>query len=104
MTTTAQETMMILLEANYILIWKDLEMKNTKRPLLLINKAGEPTIYDAPEPLALITKEKEQPDNYPFPLSREQQFELLYLMRSRKSGIITREELCNLIFIQPTFY
>ena len=79
-------------------------MKNTKRPLLLVNKVGQPTIYDAPEPLALIAKEKEHLDNYPFPLSREQQFELLYLMRSRKSGIITREELHSLIFIQPTLH
>ena len=79
-------------------------MKTTKEPILLVNKVKQLTIYDAPEPLALITKEKEQLDNYPFPLSREQQFELLYLMRSRKSGIITREELCNLIFIQPTLH
>ena len=79
-------------------------MKNTKEPILLLNKVENPTIYDAPEPLALIIKEKESLDNYPFPLSREQQFELLYLMRSRKSGIITREELRNLIFTQPTLH
>ena len=79
-------------------------MKNTKEPILLLNRAEKPTIYDPPEPLALIVAEKEELDNYPFPLSREQQFELLYLMRSRKSGIITREELHNLIFTQPTLH
>jgi hypothetical protein len=79
-------------------------MKNTKEPILLVNKAEKPTIYDAPEPLALIAAEREELDNYPFPLSRDQQFELLYLMRSRKSGIITREELHNLIFTQPTLH
>jgi hypothetical protein len=79
-------------------------MKNRKEPILLTQKIEKPTIYDAPEPLALIVKEKEKLDKYPFPLSREQQFELLYLMRTRKSGIITREELQNIIFAQPTLH
>jgi hypothetical protein len=79
-------------------------MNNRKYPILLVRKVEKPTIYDAPEAVGLIAKEREELDNYPFPLSREQQFELLYLMRSRKSGIITREELHNLIFPQPVLH
>jgi hypothetical protein len=79
-------------------------MKDKKEPILLVNKVKKATIYDAPEPLALIVREREQEDRYPFPLSRDQQFELLYLMRTRKSGIITREELQNIIFTEPTLH
>ena len=79
-------------------------MKDKKEPILLVNKVQKATIYDAPEPLALIVREREQEDRYPFPLSRDQQFELLYLMRTRKSGIITREELQNIIFTEPTLH
>ena len=79
-------------------------MKDKKEPILLVHKVKKATIYDAPEPLALIVREREQEDRYPFPLSRDQQFELLYLMRTRKSGIITREELQNIIFTEPTLH
>jgi hypothetical protein len=79
-------------------------MKNKKEPLLLVNKTKKTTIYDAPEPQALMIKERESYERYPFPLSRDQQFELLYLIRSRKSGIITREELQNIIFAEPTLH
>ena len=85
-------------------IRKEIKMKNRKDPILLVRKVEKPTIYDPPAALGLIVKEREELDNYPFPLSREQQFELLYLMRSRKSGIITREELHNLIFPQPVLH
>ena len=106
-TTILPATMTILQEINtFVLvnIRKEIKMKNRKDPLLLIHKVEKPTIYDAPEALGLIVKKREELDNYPFPLSREQQFELLYLMRSRKSGIITREELHNLIFPQPVLH
>ena len=79
-------------------------MKQKKEPLLLVNKIKKTSIYDAPEPTALIVKEREQEDRYPFPLSRDQQFDLLYLLRTKKSGIITREELQNIIFAAPTLH
>ena len=79
-------------------------MKQKKEPILLVNKIKKTSIYDAPEPLALIVKEREEEDRYPFPLARDQQFELLYLIRTRKSGIITREELQNIIFAAPTLH
>ena len=79
-------------------------MKHKTTPLLLVNRVEKRTIYDAPEPLALIKREEEAGDQYPFPLSREQQFELLYLIRTRKSGIITREELQSIIFAAPTLH
>jgi hypothetical protein len=79
-------------------------MKHKTTPLLLVNKIEETTIYDAPEPAALIKRQHEATDRYPFPLSREQQFELLYLLRTRKSGIVTREELQSIIFPAPTLH
>jgi hypothetical protein len=79
-------------------------MKNKKEPILLVNKVKKTSIYDAPEPLALIVREREEEDQYPFPLSRDQQFGLLYLLRTKKSGIITREELRNIIFAAPTLH
>ena len=79
-------------------------MKDKKEPILLVNKVQKATIYDAPEPLALIVREREQEDRYPFPLSRDQQFDLLYLLRTKKSGIITRDELQNIIFAAPTLH
>ena len=79
-------------------------MKIKKEPILLVNKAERTTIYDVPEPLALIMAENKKNTHYPFPLSQEQQFELLYLIRTRKSGIITREELQNIIFTQPILH
>jgi hypothetical protein len=79
-------------------------MKHKKTPLLLVNRMEKHTIYDAPEAAALIKRQKEVMERYPFPLSREQQFELLYLMRSRRSGIITREELQSIIFAAPTLH
>ena len=79
-------------------------MKDKKEPILLVNKVQKATIYDAPEPQALMIKERESRERYPFPLSRDQQFELLYLVRNRKSGIITRQELQNIIFAEPTLH
>jgi hypothetical protein len=79
-------------------------MKHKTTPILLVNRVEKHTIYDAPEPTALIKRQKEVMERYPFPLSREQQFELLYLMRSRRSGIITREELQSIIFAAPTLH
>jgi hypothetical protein len=80
-------------------------MKHKTKPLLLVNRVEKScTIYDAPEATALVKRQEEATDRYPFPLSREQQFELLYLMRTRKSGIITREELQSIIFTAPTLH
>ena len=80
-------------------------MKDKTTPLLLVNRIEKRcTIYDAPEATALAKRQKEATDRYPFPLSHEQQFELLYLIRTRKSGIITREELQNIIFSAPTLH
>ena len=79
-------------------------MKQKKEPLLLVNKIKKTSIYDAPEPLALIVKEREEGDRYPFPLTRDQQFDLLYLLRTKRSGIITREELQNIIFATRTLH
>ena len=79
-------------------------MKEKKETILLVNKVRKTSIYDAPEPLALIVKERDLENRYPFPLSRDQQFDLLYLLRTKKSGIITREELQNIIFAAPTLH
>ena len=78
-------------------------MKHQK-PIRLVYEIKKTSIYDAPEPLALILGEKKKTRYSPFPLSPEQQFELLYLVRTRKSGIITREELQDIIFVEPTLH
>ena len=79
-------------------------MKNKTKPILLVDRAEKTSIHDPPEPSALILSRREEFKKYPFPLSRDQQFELLYLIRTRKSGIVTREELQNIIFIEPTLH
>ena len=78
-------------------------MKSTK-PILLVHEIKKTSIYDPPEPLALIAAESKKARKHPFPLSSQQQFELLYLLKTRKSGIITREELQNIIFAEPTLH
>ena len=55
---------------------------------------------DVPETRAIEMAEV-SPDTYmntPFPLSTETQKRLLELIYNRKSGIITRQELINVIF------
>jgi hypothetical protein len=79
-------------------------VKTKKEPILLVNKVEKTSIYDPPEPLALIAARHEELKKYPFPLARDHEFELLYLIRTRKSGIITREELQNIIFTELTLH
>ena len=100
---TAPAMTMIRLEVRD-LYERILGMKTKKEPLLLVNKIEKTSIYDAPEATALIRQEREVDTGYPFPLTREQEFELLYLLRTRKSGIITRDELQKIIFPAYTLH
>jgi len=81
-----------------------LGMKTKKEPLLLVDKIEKTSIYDAPEAVALVRQERETDAGYPFPLTRQQEFELLYLLKTRKSGIVTRDELEKIIFPVHTLH
>ena len=76
-------------------------MKYKKEVIVLKNK-WNPGAYEVPEPRALEMTEV-APDTYmdaPFPLSLDAQKRLLELIYNRKSGIITRQELINVLFNQ----
>ena len=73
-------------------------MKN-KKTVILRNK-WVPGATEVPEPRALEMVEvaKNNYEESPFPLSLDAQKRLLELIYNRKSGIITRQELINVIF------
>ena len=76
-------------------------MKPKGKAIVLKDK-WTPGAHDAPEPRALEMTEV-APDTYmdaPFPLSLDAQKRLLELIYTRKSGIITRQELINVLFNQ----
>jgi len=73
-------------------------MKN-KKPVLLEEK-WNPGATDVPSPRALEMVEIIE-DNYihnPFPISLDGQKRLLELIYNRRSGIITRQELIDVLF------
>ena len=88
-----------------------------KKPLRLTRRVNPRSIHDPPSAIALEREEtkmaKQNQDKhmvyelvevdsdvfgYPFPLSAESQKKLLNLIHTRKSGIITRLELEELIY------
>ena len=74
-------------------------MKYKKEVIVLKNK-WNPGAYEVPEPRALEMTEV-APDTYmdaPFPLSLDAQKRLLELIYNRKSGIITRQELIDVLY------
>ena len=73
-------------------------MKNKK--LNLLEEKWNPDASDAPSARSLEMVEITE-DNYlynPFPISLSGQKRLLELIYNRKSGIITRQELINVLF------
>ena len=74
-------------------------MKNNNA-MLLLEERWNPGATDVPSPLA-IDMHAVTEDTYvenPFPLPLDAQKRLLELIYSRKSGIITRQELINVLF------
>jgi len=73
-------------------------MKNKK--ILLLQEKWNPATTEVPSPRALEMTEITE-NNYvhnPFPISLDGQKRLLELIYTRKSGIITRQELIDVLF------
>ena len=71
-----------------------------KKEVIVLKDKWNTNATDVPEMRAIEMTEV-SPDTYmntPFPLSTETQKRLLELIYNRKSGIITRQELINVIF------
>ena len=71
-------------------------MSNKRKPTVLDDK-WITNVDEVPEPRALTATEQTLIDRA-FPLPLEAQKRLLELIYNRKSGIITRQELINVIF------
>ena len=71
-----------------------------KKEVIVLKDKWNPSAHDVPEPRTLEMTEVE-PNTYmdaPFPLDLDAQKRLLELIYNRKSGIITRQELINVLF------
>ena len=71
-----------------------------KKEVIVLKDKWNTNATDVPETRAIEMAEV-SPDTYmntPFPLTTETQKRLLELIYNRKSGIITRQELINVIF------
>lgn len=70
-----------------------------KKPIRLIDRAKSPGALDVPTAPVFETFEtSEDVFDCPFPLSYESQRRLLNFLETRKSGIVTRSELMDVIF------
>ncbi len=74
-------------------------MKYKKKVIVLKNK-WNPGAQEVPEPRALemVQVTEDEFREVPFPLDLDAQKRLLELIYNRKSGIITRQELINVLF------
>ena len=74
-------------------------MKNKKEVIVLKDK-WIPGAQEVPEPRALemVQVTEDEYREVPFPLSLDAQKRLLELIYNRKSGIITRQELINVLY------
>jgi hypothetical protein len=73
-----------------------------KKEVIVLKDKWNPGAHDVPEARTLEMTEV-APSTYmdaPFPLSLDAQKRLLELIYNRKSGIITRQELINVLFNQ----
>ena len=75
-------------------------MKCNKKEVIVLKDKWITSAGDVPEP-RLIEMTEVAPDTYmdaPFPLGLDAQKRLLELIYNRKSGIITRQELIDVLF------
>ena len=73
-----------------------------KKEVIVLKDKWNTGAHEVPEPRALEMTEV-APDTYmgaPFPLNLDAQKRLLELIYNRKSGIITRQELINVLYNQ----
>ena len=90
-----------------------------KKPIRLTRRTDPRSIHDPPPapaleqrnveahssalaPVYVLHEVEEGVFDYPFPLSLESQTKLLSLVNNRKSGIITRSELKEILFPERT--
>jgi hypothetical protein len=70
-----------------------------KKPIRLTKRAKQPGASDVPmAPVFETVETDEDVFDCPFPLSYESQRRLLNFLETRKSGIVTRSELMDVIF------
>ena len=77
-------------------------MKCNKNEVIILKDKWITSATEVPEPRAIEMTEV-APDTYmdaPFPLGLDAQKRLIELIYNRKSGIITRQELINVLFNQ----
>ena len=77
-------------------------MKGNKNEVIILKDKWITSATEVPEPRAIEMTEV-APDTYmdaPFPLGLDAQKRLLELIYNRKSGIITRQELIDVLFNQ----
>ena len=74
------------------------------RKVIILTEKWNPTAQEVPTGRSLTTDEEANATylNYPFPLSLESQKRLLQLIHNRKSGIISRQEIKDVLFPSET--
>ncbi len=77
-------------------------MKYSKKEVIILKDKWNPGAQEVPAPRALemVQVGKDEFREVPFPLSLDSQKRLLELIYNRKSGIITRQELINVLYNQ----
>ena len=70
------------------------------RKVIILTEKWNPTAHEVPTARSLTTNEEgnETYLDYPFPLSLDSQKRLLQLIHNRKSGIISRQEIKDVLF------
>ena len=70
------------------------------RKVIILTEKWNPTAHEAPSARSLTTNQEgnETYLDYPFPLPLESQKRLLQLIHNRKSGIISRQEIKDVLF------
>ena len=76
-------------------------MSNKRKPTILQDKWNTDAM-EAPEPRSITAAEVETLLDQAFPLSLDTQKRILELIYGRKSGIVSRQELIDVIFNQKS--
>ncbi len=73
---------------------------STKKEVIVLKDKWNPGAQEVPEPRALemVQVTEDEYREVPFPLSLDAQKRLLELIYNRKSGIITRQELIDVLY------
>jgi len=74
------------------------------RKAIILTEKWNPTPHEVPTARSLTSDEEENETylDYPFPLSLDSQKRLLQLIHNRKSGIISRQEIKDVLYPSET--